>query len=72
MWKSPEDSKKSYANLNEGKTRGTTSSSSKMDYSCYTEMFKNVLEYYGTKKLQPKPKLPDTNTENGRLLSVKT
>ncbi|XP_031569252.1 uncharacterized protein LOC116303787 [Actinia tenebrosa] len=71
LWKSPEDSKKSHtSSLNDGKARGNTSSSSKMDYSCYTEMFKNVLDYYGTKKLQPKPKLP--TAENGRLLSVKT
>lgn len=38
-----------------------------MDYSKYTDMFKNVLEFYGTRRLRPK-----SHSAVEQLLSMKT
>ena len=45
---------------------GSPSSSSPMDYSKYTDMFKNVLEFYGTRRLRPK-----SHSAVEQLLSMK-
>lgn len=50
-------------------TRAAESSTgaSGMDYSKYTDMFKNVLEFYGTRRLRPK-----SHSAVEQLLSMKT
>lgn len=45
---------------------GSPSSSSPVDYSKYTDMFKNVLEFYGTRRLRPK-----SHSAVEQLLSMK-
>ena len=45
----------------------STASASEMDYSKYTDMFKNVLEFYGTRRLRPK-----SHSAVEQLLSMKT
>ena len=53
-----------------GRTSESSTSSSSlpgMDYSQYTDMFKNVLEFYGTKRLRPKS---ESTVE--QLLSMKS
>ncbi|KAK3746521.1 hypothetical protein QZH41_016742, partial [Actinostola sp. cb2023] len=67
LWQSQVDSKKGFSK--DKSALQAHLGAPKVDYSCYTEMFKNVLEYYGTKKLRPKSKL---TPENVRLLSIKT
>lgn len=44
-----------------------SSSASGIDYSKYTDMFKNVLEFYGTRRLRPK-----SHSAIEQLLSMKT
>lgn len=46
---------------------GSPVRSSAMDYSKYTDMFKNVLEFYGTRRLRPK-----SHSTVEELLSMKT
>lgn len=46
---------------------GHPARSSAMDYSKYTDMFKNVLEFYGTRRLRPK-----SNSAVEELLFMKT
>lgn len=45
----------------------SSASSTGMDYSKYTDMFKNVLEFYGTRRLRPK-----SHSAVEQLLSMKT
>ncbi|XP_032240899.1 uncharacterized protein LOC116619811 [Nematostella vectensis] len=65
--------------ISEGKSRtsqatqnGTQTCSRAVDYSCYTEMFKNVLEYYGSNKLRTKTNKTQPSSESSTLLSVHT
>lgn len=46
---------------------GHSARSSTMDYSKYTDMFRNVLEFYGTRRLRPK-----SNSAVEELLFMKT
>jgi len=46
---------------------GCSSNASATDYSKYTDMFKNVLEFYGTRRLRPK-----SHSAVEQLLSMKT
>ena len=48
-------------------TTESSASASGMDYSKYTDMFKNVLEFYGTRRLRPK-----SHSAVEQLLSMKT
>lgn len=52
---------------NTSSIRCSSSASSGMDYSKYTDMFKNVLEFYGTRRLRPK-----SHSAIEQLLSMKT
>ncbi|KAL9988380.1 hypothetical protein ACROYT_G002818 [Oculina patagonica] len=49
------------------RTAESSTSASGMDYSKYTDMFKNVLEFYGTRRLRPK-----SHSAVEQLLSMKT